>query len=77
MCARHDAYHDNSEFANKQTHINGIERFWSFAKARLVKFHDISKSTLNLYLKECEFRFNYRNDNLYAIILKLVRNNPL
>lgn len=69
--------HSNNEFANKQTHINGIERFWSFAKTRLVKFHGISKSTFNLHLKECEFRFNYRNDNLYAIILKLVRNNPL
>ena len=69
--------HGNNEFANKQTHINGIESFWSFAKTRLVKFHGISKSTFNLHLKECEFRFNYRNDNLYAIILKLVRNNPL
>ncbi len=69
--------HGNNEFANKQTHINGIESFWSFAKTRLVKFHGITKSTFNLHLKECEFRFNYRNDNLYAIILKLVRNNPL
>ena len=69
--------HSNNEFANKQTHINGIESFWSFAKTRLVKFHSITKSTFNLHLKECEFRFNYRNDNLYAIILKLVRNNPL
>ena len=69
--------HGNNEFANKQTHINGIESFWSFAKTRLVKFHGISKNTFNLHLKECEFRFNYRNGNLYAIILKLVRNNPL
>ena len=38
--------HGNNEFANKQTHINGIESFWSFAKTRLVKFHGISKSTL-------------------------------
>lgn len=48
-----------------------------FAKTILVKFHGISKNTFNLHLKECEFRFNYRNDNLYVIILKLVRNNPL
>jgi transposase-like protein len=69
--------HSNNEFANKQTHINGIESFWSYAKTRLVKFHGVSKNTFNLHLKECEFRFNYRNENLYAIILKLVRNNPL
>jgi len=29
--------HSNNEFANKQTHINGIESFWSYAKIRLVK----------------------------------------
>ncbi len=69
--------HSNNEFANKQTHINGIESFWSFAKIRLVKFHGVSKDTFNLHLKECEFRFNNRNKNIYAIILKLVRNNPL
>ena len=69
--------HSNNEFANKQTNINGIESFWSFAKTRLVKFHGISKSTFNLHLKEYEFRFNYRSNNLYTIILKLVKNNPL
>ncbi|RTL09957.1 MAG: IS1595 family transposase, partial [Neisseriaceae bacterium] len=37
--------HGNNELANKQTHINGIESFWSFAKTRLVKFHGITKST--------------------------------
>ena len=64
--------HSNNEFANnKQTHINGIESFWSFAKTRLVKFHGISKSTFNLHLKESEFRFNYRNDNLYAYNIKI------
>jgi len=69
--------HSNNEFANKQTHINGIESFWSYAKTRLVKFHGVSKDTFKLHLKESEFRFNYRDQNLYAIILKLVRNNPL
>lgn len=67
----------NNEFANKQTHINGIESFWSYDKTKLVKFHGISKNTFDLHLKKREFRFNYRNDNLYAIILKLVINNPL
>ncbi len=67
----------NNEFANKQTYISGIESFWSFAKIGLVKFHGISKNTFNLHLKECEFRFNYRNDNLCAIMLRFVRNNPL
>ena len=30
-----------------------------------------------LHLKETEFRFNHRRDNLYLEILKLLRLNPL
>ncbi|MDE2388341.1 MAG: IS1595 family transposase, partial [Betaproteobacteria bacterium] len=30
-----------------------------------------------LHLKETEFRFNHRRDNLYYQILKLLRLNPL
>ncbi len=69
--------HGNNEFANKHTHINGIESFWSFAKVRLVKFRGLTKHTFYQHLKETEFRFNFRNDNLYDIILKIIRNNPL
>jgi len=69
--------HGNNEFARGKTHINGIESFWSYAKRRLEKFHGISKSTFNLHLKECEFRFNYRNQNIYHILLDDFRNSPL
>jgi transposase len=30
-----------------------------------------------LHLKECEFRFNYRNENLYAKMLEILKNNSL
>jgi transposase-like protein len=30
-----------------------------------------------LHLKECEFRFNHRRQNLYKVLLKLCRENPL
>ena len=69
--------HGNNEFANKVSHINGIESFWSYAKIRLVKFRGIKKDSFYLHLKECEFRFNHRSDNLYATMLKLIRINPL
>ncbi|MBN1547261.1 MAG: IS1595 family transposase, partial [Syntrophaceae bacterium] len=29
------------------------------------------------HLKECEFRFNYRNKNIYQLVLKMLRENPL
>ena len=69
--------HGANEFANKKSHINGIESFWSFAKRRLQKFHGISKSTFYLHLKECEFRFNYRNKNIYVMLLKMCKENSL
>ena len=56
--------HGNDEFAVGTNHINGIEGFWGLAKVRLVKFRGLSKNTFYLHLKECEFRFNYRNQDL-------------
>ena len=69
--------HGVNEFARSKCHINGIESFWSFAKRRLMKFHGIPQTTFYLHLKECEFRFNYRNQNIYAMVLKMIRNKPL
>ena len=70
-------HHGTNEFARGKNHINGIESFWSFAKNRLIKFHGLNRDTFYLHLKECEFRFNYRNENLYHLLLKLFREKPL
>ena len=69
--------HSEDEFANEQSHINGIESFWSYAKRRLMKFNGVPKHTFYLHLKETEFRFNHRRDNLYRVLLKLLREKPL
>lgn len=69
--------HSVNEFANEISNINGIESFWSFAKRRLLKFNGVKKETFHLHLKECEFRFNHRHDNLYILLLTLLRNSPL
>ena len=75
-------HHGKNEFANKErkrirNHINGIENFWGLAKVRLSKFRGMNKDTFYLHLKECEFRFNYRKNNLYILLLKIIRNKPL
>jgi transposase len=70
-------HHGENEFANGKRHINGIESFWSYAKRRLMKFHGIPKTTFYFHLKECEFRFNYRNQNIYKLVLGMLRKNPL
>ena len=45
--------------------------FWSYAKEKLLKFHCVSKDNFIYYLKELEFRYNFRdniNDNLYKCL---------
>ena len=69
--------HGHNEFANEQTHINGIESFWAYAKTRLVRFRGIHKHSFYFHLKECEFRFNNRGQDIYKIVLRLLREKPL
>ena len=70
-------YHSKDEFVRGKSHVNGIESFWSFTKRRLAKFNGLSDKTFYLHLKESEFRWNNRKGNIYAIILKELRINPL
>jgi len=46
-------------FVDEKNHINGIENFWNQAKRVLRKYNGIDKKYFYLFLKECEFRFNY------------------
>lgn len=46
-------------FADQKNHINGIENFWNQAKRHLRKFNGIPKHHFYLYIKECEWRFNF------------------
>jgi transposase-like protein len=67
-------HHSEDEFARGKSHVNGIESFWSFAKRRLAKFNGVASHKFNLYLKESEFRFNYRNKNFYDKILEILNH---
>ncbi|MDR3045230.1 MAG: IS1595 family transposase [Desulfovibrio sp.] len=69
--------HSENEFAAEHCHINGIESFWGYAKTRLVRFRGLQKHTFYFHLKECEFRFNHRGEDLYQLVLKILRENPL
>ena len=69
--------HTANVFATQTCHINGIESFWSSAKTRLMKRRGIRPAHLYWHLKECEFRFNYRQENLYRMLLALLRKSPL
>jgi transposase-like protein len=66
--------HGGDEFARGTARINGIEGFWGLAKTRPVKFKGMRPSTFYLHLKECEFRFNHRDEDLDHLLLKITRS---
>jgi len=57
-------------FASGKVYINGLEGFWSYAKERLIKFHGVSKEHFPLYLKEMEFRYNNRHNNIFNLLVQ-------
>lgn len=73
----HRIHHDDNEFARGKNHVNGIESFWSFAKLRMAKLRGIRADFFLTHLKESEWRFNHRNDNLYSLLLNNLRSYPL
>ena len=44
---------------------------------RLTRFRGIHKHLFYYHLKECEFRFHMRYENIYPYLLKSIRNRPL
>ena len=54
-----------------------VAHVFRYAKHRLVQFNGVPKHTFYLHLKETEFRFNHRHDDLYKILLRMLRENPL
>jgi len=57
---RHMRVNHSEAFVARGAHINGIENFWSQAKRHLRRYNGIPKAHFALFLKECEWRFNYR-----------------
>ena len=69
--------HCDDVFANGRTHVNGIENFWGVAKNRLAKMRGITRKNFNLHLKETEWRFNHRTENIYKLLLGNLRRCPV
>lgn len=62
---------------NNRSKVNRIDGFWGYAMSRLEKFKGIHSHTYFLHLKESEFRYNNDQDELYHLILKIIRKHPL
>ena len=59
------------------SHSDDIEEFLNFAQMRLRKFRGITKSFFYFHLKECEFRYNYRSEDIFRMMLKIFRDQPI
>jgi len=70
---RHERIDHGKRFANGKAYINGIEGFWSYAKGKLLKFHGLSPEMFPYYLKELEFRYNNRDENLFEKIVEAIK----
>jgi len=69
---RHLKIDHSTRFSQGRVYINGLEGFWSFAKERLMKHHGISPKRFPLYVKELEFRYNHRKEDLFPLIVNLI-----
>ena len=82
----HKRINHSKEFANDRNHINGIENFWRQAKRTLARYNGMAtvatllcvlqntKHHFDLYLKECEWKFNYSSvDRLCGILYNWIK----
>ena len=67
---KHYRINHSQLFANRHNHINGIENFWNQAKRHMRKFNGIPAKHFELFLKECEWRFNNSDPEDQLIQLK-------
>jgi transposase len=66
---RHLKVDHGLQFARGKVHINGLEGFWSYAKAKFIKHHGVSPARFPLYLYEWQFRYNHRTEDLFELLL--------
>jgi transposase len=66
-----------SGFTKGRSQIDEIDLFWGMLKSRLVKFRGLNGSTLYLHVKETEFRYNYRNEDLFELLVNIIHKRPL
>ncbi|MDH4320691.1 MAG: IS1595 family transposase [Desulfobulbaceae bacterium] len=69
-CFKHYRINHSELFADKKNHINGIENFWNQAKRHMRKFNGIPREHFDLFLKECEWRFNNPRPDIQLNMLK-------
>ncbi|QEY27032.1 IS1595 family transposase [Neisseria zalophi] len=67
----HHRINHSQLFVDRHNHINSIENFWNQAKRVLRKYNGIDRKSFPLFLKECEFRFNFGTPKEQLKILRI------
>ncbi|MFT3700851.1 MAG: hypothetical protein QM802_00650 [Agriterribacter sp.] len=75
-CSEWQLYWINAgvDSANVTQTLSEINGFWSHTKGRLHKFRGMNKKMLYLHIKECEFRYNFRNDDILLQLINVINN---
>ena len=60
-----------------KSHVDEIDMFWGMLKSRLIKFRGLNSGTLYLHVKETEFRYNYRENDLFELLMEILHKRPL
>lgn len=56
----------------KRAAIAPVDRFWGVFRQRLVKMRGIKRSSLPYHLKECEFRFNTVQQDIFNLLHSII-----
>lgn len=71
----HQRVNPGKQLARGRPQIDSIANFWSQAKRHLRRYNGIPRQHLHLFLKECEWRFNYGSPRQLLKTLKSWRKS--
>lgn len=63
------------KYFNPDEQPKDLSIFWRFAKEHLLKYRGTDNQYLMLFLKEIEFRFNTKEEELYARLIEKIAQN--
>ncbi len=61
----------------KKMPTNLSQLFWTYVRRRFIIFNGVATHHYGVFLKNSEFRFNHRKEDLYMIILKALKEDSL
>jgi transposase len=74
---RHQRVADSKRSPRGRPQFDSVESFWSQAKRHLQRYNGIPRRHFHLFLKECEWRFNYGSPAQLLKVLKAWINSSL